>query len=161
MHDFTPASAADPLDMQLMQAALEEARAAGLAGEVPVGAVVASRSGDVLGRGGNRTRRDCTVHAHAELVALGAAERASGDFRLDNSMLYVTLEPCLMCLGALLQARVSRVVFGAREPKFGALYSRFALREHPLVARLEVQEGVLAAESSALLADFFRELRRA
>jgi tRNA(adenine34) deaminase len=121
--------------------------------------VVTDAAGRVLGRGGNRTRRDGVVHAHAELVALGQAERASGDFRLDDSQLYVTLEPCLMCLGALLQARVTRIVFGAREPKFGALYSRFPLAQHPLVARLRVEEGVLAEESSALLAEFFRELR--
>jgi tRNA(adenine34) deaminase len=146
-------------DLALMRLALDEAREAGAAGEVPVGAVVTDAAGRVLGRGGNRTRRDGVVHAHAELVALGQAERASGDFRLDDSQLYVTLEPCLMCLGALLQARVTRIVFGAREPKFGALYSRFPLAQHPLVARLRVEEGVLAEESSALLAEFFRELR--
>jgi tRNA(adenine34) deaminase len=142
-----------------MQLALGEARAAGAAGEVPVGAVLAAADGQVLGRGGNRTRRDGLVHAHAELVALAEAERASGDFRLDDSVLYVTLEPCLMCLGALLQARVSTIVFAAREPKFGALYSRFPLADHPLVSRLTIREGVLRDESTALLADFFRKLR--
>ena len=142
-----------------MQVALDEARAAGAAGEVPVGAVLADTEGRLLGRGGNRTRRDGVVHAHAELNALAEAERVSGDFRLDDSVLYVTLEPCLMCLGALLQARVGTIVFAAREPKFGALYSRFALADHPVVARLQIREGVLRDESSALLSDFFRELR--
>jgi tRNA(adenine34) deaminase len=142
-----------------MQLALNEARSAGDAGEVPVGAVICDAEGSILGSGGNRTRRDGIVHSHAELVALGEAERASGDFRLDNSVLYVTLEPCLMCLGALLQARLGTLVFAAREPKFGALYSRFQLADHPLVARLTVREGVLREESTALLSEFFRKLR--
>jgi tRNA(adenine34) deaminase len=142
-----------------MQLALAEARAAGDAGEVPVGAVIADANGGVLGRGGNRTRRHGVVHAHAELVALAEAERVAGDFRLDDSVLYVTLEPCLMCLGALLQARVGTIVFAAREPKFGALYSRFPLADHPLVARLTIREGVLRDESALLLSDFFRKLR--
>lgn len=142
-----------------MRLALDEARAAAAAGEVPVGAVIADAAGNVLGRGSNRTRREGVVHAHAELVALAEAERGSGDFRLDNSGLYVTLEPCLMCLGALLQARVGTIVFAAREPKFGALYSRFPLADHPLVARLAIREGVLRDDSTALLSDFFRKLR--
>src|SRR5207253_1657581 len=106
-------------DVALMRLALDEARAAGAAGEVPVGAVVADAAGNLLGRGGNRTRRDGIVHAHAELIALAEAEHASGDFRLDDSkggaQLFVTVEPCLMCLGALLQARIARIVYGARE----------------------------------------------
>jgi tRNA(adenine34) deaminase len=146
-----------------MRLALEQARLAGAAGEVPVGAVVLVPDADgaltLAGAGGNRTRRDGVVHAHAELVALGAAERDSGDFRLDNAVLYVTLEPCLMCLGAILQARVARVVYGAPEPKFGALESRFPLREHPLVARLSITSGMLADEAAALLSSFFRSLR--
>jgi tRNA(adenine34) deaminase len=159
MPDSTPATRFADRDVALMRLALDEARLAGLAGEVPVGAVLTDRAGGVLGRGGNRTRRDGVVHAHAELVALAEAERAGGDFRLDGSVMYVTLEPCLMCLGALLQARIARIVFAAREPKFGALYSRFPLYDHPLVSRLEVTEGVLADESTTMLGDFFRELR--
>ncbi|MDQ3023124.1 MAG: nucleoside deaminase [bacterium] len=159
MHHSTPAAPASDRDTTLMRQALAEAQVAGEAGEVPVGAVLVSHDGSVLGRGGNRTRRDGIVHAHAELVALAAAERAAGDFRLDESTMYVTLEPCLMCLGALLQARVTRIVFGAREPKFGALYSRFPLAEHPLVSRVHITEGVLAGESTELLSGFFRELR--
>jgi tRNA(adenine34) deaminase len=154
-----------PADELHMREALKQARRAAAAGEVPVGAVLvqpeAGGAGRVLARGNNRTRRDRIVHAHAELVALGRAERASGDFRLDNSVLYVTVEPCLMCLGALLQARVSRVVYGATEPKFGALESRFALQGHPALGKLRVTGGVLADESRTLLREFFLQLRAA
>ena len=112
-----------------MRAALALAAEAGAAGEIPVGALLVGADGAVLGRGANRTRRDGLVHAHAELVALAAAERASGDFRLDNAVMYVTVEPCLMCLGALHQARLARAVYGCPEPKFGALS-----RSKPLVS---------------------------
>src|SRR5262249_36291041 len=114
-------------DSAWMRLALEQARAAAAAGEVPVGAVLVQPAvatdapGTLLGAGENRTRRDCLAAAHAELVALAQAERASGDYRLDNAVLYVTVEPCLMCLGALHQARLTRVVYGCPEPKFGAL----------------------------------------
>jgi tRNA(adenine34) deaminase len=141
-----------------MRAALDQARAAAAAGEVPVGAVVVNGA-DSVGLGQNRTRRDGIVHAHAELVALGEAERRAGDFRLDDAVIYVTLEPCLMCLGAILQARIGRIVYGAPEPKFGALVSRFPLQSHPLVARLSITGGVLADEAADLLGGFFRQLR--
>jgi tRNA(adenine34) deaminase len=98
------------------------------------------------------------VQAHAELVALAAAERASGDYRLDDAVLYVTVEPCLMCLGALHQARLTRVVYGCPEPKFGAL-SRFGLAGHPALERIRVEGGLLAEEAAALLGSFFRRLR--
>lgn len=145
-------------DVQYMRLALEEARLAGAAGEVPVGAVIISR-GQVIGQGGNRTRRDSIVHAHAELVALAEAERLSGDFRLDHAVLYVTLEPCLMCLGAAHQARLARIVYGAAETKFGAWGSRFDLRGHSALRRMEVIGGVLAEEAAELLSAFFRSKR--
>jgi len=141
-----------------MALALDEARQAAAAGEVPVGAVVVN-DGRVLARGQNRTRRDGIVHAHAELVALAAAERAAGDFRLDNSVMYVTVEPCLMCLGALHQARFTRVVYGADEPKFGAVTSRFQLRGHEALRKISFTGGVLAGQSAELLSDFFAGLR--
>lgn len=145
-------------DEDWMALALDEARGASAAGEVPVGAVVV-RGGVVLGRGANRTRRDKVVHAHAELLALGAAQQAGGDYRLDGAEIFVTLEPCLMCLGAIHQSRLARIVYGAPEPKFGALESRFELRSHPALRRLEVRSGVAASESAALLAAFFQQLR--
>jgi tRNA(adenine34) deaminase len=157
-----PAVAAQPADELYMREALKQARLAGRAGEVPIGAVVVGPEGQgVIGRGSNRTRRDRIVHAHAELVALGRAERAAGDFRLDNAVVYVTVEPCLMCLGAILQARIGRIVYGASEPKFGAITSRFPLEQHPLVQRLAITGGVLADESSLLLKYFFSTLRGA
>jgi len=141
-----------------MREALAEARAAAAAGEVPVGAVVVAGQ-QIFGRGQNRTRRLGIVHAHAELEALAAAERAAGDFRLSNCTMYATVEPCLMCLGAIHQARVTRLVYGAPEPKFGALGGRFDLRGHEALARLEIVGGLLAAEAAELLGGFFRTLR--
>lgn len=152
-----PAQASDE---QYMRLALAEARAACSQDEVPVGAVVVM-DGEPIGLGQNRTRRDGIVQAHAELVALAAAERATGDFRLERSMLYVTVEPCLMCLGAILQARIARLVYGAPEPKFGALGSRFDLTAHPALRKLAIDSGVLADEAAQLLADFFTRLRGA
>jgi len=146
------------LDEQWMRLALAEAQAAGGNDEVPVGAVVV-QGGKLIARGQNRTRRDGVVQAHAELVALSAAERAAGDFRLEGCELYVTVEPCLMCLGAIMQARVSRLVYGAPEPKFGALGSRFDLGGHPALRKLRITSGVLAEEAAELLADFFSRLR--
>jgi tRNA(adenine34) deaminase len=154
---FAP-TALNETDEQYMRAALEQARLAGIAGEVPVGAVVII--GDhVAGSGANRTRRDGVVSAHAELMALAEAEQGAGDFRLDGAVLYVTVEPCLMCLGAILQARVQRLVYGAAEPKSGALGSCFDLREHPALRKLSITAGVLAEESAQLLGAFFAALR--
>jgi tRNA(adenine34) deaminase len=147
-------------DQSCMRLALEQAQLAAAAGEVPVGAVVAM-DGSVVAAAANRTRRDRVVTAHAELLALAQAEQQRGDFRLDGAVVYVTVEPCLMCLGAIHQARVARVVYGAPEPKFGALGSRFALQEHPALHKLQLQGGLLAVEAAALLGGFFRELREA
>lgn len=155
---FNPAPEEQRRDEEWMRLALEAAARAGAAGEVPVGAVVVL-DGQLLGSGGNRTRRDGIVHAHAELVALAEAERKLGDYRLDEAVLYVTVEPCLMCLGAIHQARVARVVYGTVEPKFGALGGRFDLAGHPALRRLAVEGGVLAEEAAAQLSGFFANLR--
>ena len=143
-----------------MQRALSLARQAGQAGEVPVGAVVV-RDGQLLGESGNRVVNANDPSGHAEVLALRAASSCVGDCRLDGATLYVTLEPCLMCCGALLNARIARLVFGAREPRTGAVISAFetlmpAARGQHHVA---IDEGVLAAESAALLSEFFADLR--
>jgi tRNA(adenine34) deaminase len=146
--------------LRWMRLALEQARAAFEEGEVPVGCVIA-RGGRILGRGGNRVRTSMDPTAHAEILAISAASATAGDWRLERATAYVTVEPCLMCAGALLLARVERVVFGATEPKFGALGSRTDLRSvEGLNHEYEVIGGVLAEESGALLQEFFRGLRR-
>ncbi len=146
-------------DEQYMRMALEEARRAEQAGEVPVGAVVVLE-GRVVGTGGNRTITDCDPTAHAEVVALRAAAQAVGNYRLEGAALYVTVEPCAMCAGALVQARVARLVYGADDPKAGAVRSVFAIADHPhLNHRIEVTAGVLRGECAALLHTFFAARR--
>jgi len=143
-----------------MALALDAAREAAAAGEVPVGAVVV-HDGKVIGTGRNAPVGSHDPTAHAEIVALRAAARALGNYRLDGCALYVTLEPCAMCAGALLHARFQRVVFGAHDPKTGAAGSVVDLFRSPeLNHHTDVQAGVLADESSALLQDFFRTLRK-
>jgi tRNA(adenine34) deaminase len=146
-------------DRELMEVALDEARAAAAAGEVPVGAVVV-REGAIIARAGNRTVRDQDPTAHAESLAVRAASAAVGSWRLAGCTLYVTLEPCAMCAGALVLARVDRVVFGAWDDKAGMVGSVGDILRHPrLNHRPAVQGGIAAEESSALLRDFFA-LRR-
>jgi tRNA(adenine34) deaminase len=143
-----------------MRVALDEARAAPGHGDVPVGAVVLAPDGAELARGRNRReqRRDPT--AHAELEALRAAAAALGTWRLDGCTLVVTLEPCAMCAGALVQARVATLVFGADDPKAGAVTSLFDLVRDPrLPHRVEVHRGVLADDCAALLRSFFTPRR--
>jgi len=148
-------------DRQVMERALELAREAARLGEVPVGAV-AVKDGAVVGEAFNRREVDRDPLAHAELLALGQAARRLGAWRLSGVTLYVTLEPCAMCAGALVQARVTRLVFGARDPKAGAVGSLYDLARDPRHNhRVEVTAGVLDEESGALLKDFFRELRAA
>ncbi len=148
-------------DRAFMAAALDEARGAALAGEVPVGAVVV-RDGTIIARAANRTVRDQDPTAHAESLALRAASRVAGSWRLVGCTLYVTLEPCAMCAGALVLARVDRVVFGAWDDKAGMAGSVGDLLRHPrLNHRPAVLGGVEAAESSALLRDFFTARRGA
>jgi tRNA(Arg) A34 adenosine deaminase TadA len=146
-------------DARWMREALAEARLALDAGEVPVGAVIV-RAGEALARASNRTLRDRDPTAHAELLALRAASSAVGDWRLADCTLYVTLEPCAMCAGALVLARIARVVFGAWDDKAGMAGSVGDLLRHPrLNHRPEVRAGVMGEESGDLLRAFFRERR--
>ena len=146
-------------DQQGMRLALAEAGLAAAAGEVPIGAVVV-RGEEILGRGHNRRECDGDPLAHAEILAIGEASAAVGGWRLSGCTLYVTLEPCAMCAGALVNSRVDRLVFGARDPKAGFCGSLGDLvRDARLNHRLEVEEGVLAAECGALLKKFFESLR--
>lgn len=142
-----------------MRRALEQARAAARAGEVPVGAVVVAGERLVSGAA-NRTRADADPTAHAEVLALRAAGSAFGDWRLEGATLYVTLEPCAMCAGAAVLARVDRIVYGAPDPKAGMVGSLACIPADPrLNHRPRLTRGVLAAESSELLQAFFQERR--
>ncbi len=146
-------------DERWMRLALEEARLAAAGGEVPVGAVVV-RGDAVVARAGNRTVRDQDPIAHAETLALRSASAAVGSWRLDGCTLYVTLEPCAMCAGALVLARVDRVVFGAWDDKAGMAGSVGDLLRHPrLNHRPEVQGGVCREEAGTLLREFFMARR--
>lgn len=147
-------------DAHWMRLALAQARAGAQAGEVPVGAVVVYQ-GQVIGQGANAPLACCDPTAHAEVQALRAAARQLGNYRLEGCTLYVTLEPCVMCAGAMLHARLARVVFGAPEPKTGAAGSVLDVLAHPaLNFHTQVQGGVLAPECAALLGDFFRQRRQ-
>jgi tRNA(adenine34) deaminase len=144
-----------------MRAALEEARAALDTGDVPIGAAVVDETGAVLGRGHNVREGDADPTGHAEIVALREAARTRGEWRLSGCTLVVTLEPCTMCAGALVLARVDRLVFGAYDEKAGAVGSLWdVVRDRRLNHRPEVVAGVLAEESTALLDEFFRDHRR-
>ncbi len=146
-------------DAEFMEMALQEARACAVAGEVPIGAVLVCE-GEALARGGNRTIRDCDPTAHAEIVVLREAARKIGNYRLAETTLYVTLEPCTMCAGAIVQARVPRVVYGADDPKGGAFRTCFEiLTSAKLNHQVEVTPGVLAEEASLLLQAFFAARR--
>ena len=142
-----------------MQAALAEARAAADAGEVPIGAVVV-RDGAIVARGQNRVLRDVDPTAHAEIVAMRAAATALGNYRLNGCTLYVTLEPCAMCAGAMIHARIDRLVFAAADPKAGACGSVLSVFNHPqLNHQMQMEQGIAAEESAELLRGFFRERR--
>ena len=143
-----------------MAAALEQARCAAELGEVPVGAVLV-REGRVLARGHNRNLLDTDPTAHAEIVVLRQAARSLGERRLPGTVLYVTLEPCLMCLGAMVHARVAELVFAAEDPNVGATraFSRIPVGRPGLNHRLAIRRGPGAEESAALLRDFFRARR--
>lgn len=139
-----------------MQVALDEARAASAAYDVPVGAVVLDSGGEVMSRGRNRREVDGDPTAHAEVVALREASRVRGGWRLDGCTLVVTLEPCTMCAGALVLARVDRLVFGAYDPKAGAVASLFdVVRDPRLNHRVDVRGGIMAQECGQVLRDFF------
>ena len=146
-------------DIQFMQAALAEARAAADSGEVPVGAVVVIDN-EIVASAANNSLRENDPGGHAEIVALRAAGKARENYRLNNATLYVTLEPCVMCTGAIVQARLGRVVFAAYDAKAGALGSAMDLTDSPaLNHRFEVNGGVLADEAAALLKEFFAARR--
>lgn len=146
------------LHQRFMTLALEEARAAAAEGEIPVGAVLV-REGQVLARAHNRREQARSATAHAEVLAIEAGCRALGRWRLEDCDLYVTLEPCPMCAGAILAARIRRVFFGAYDPRMGAVASTARLLDHPADRRPDYEGGVLQAESAQLLQAFFSRLR--
>ena len=146
-------------DNEYMHLAIEQARAAGVRGEVPVGAVVVLDE-RIVGAAGNRTIADCDPTGHAEIVALRAAASAVGNYRLTGAALYVTIEPCAMCAGALVQARIARLIYGADDAKGGAVRTCLqVLDAGALNHRIAVTAGVLAEESAALLQSFFAARR--
>jgi len=144
-----------------MRTAIEEARAAGLAGEVPIGCVIVhDPSGGVIGRGSNRRVRDSDPTAHAEIIALRNAGREIGDWRLADCTLFVTLEPCPMCAGAIVNARIPRLVYGCADPKAGAVETLYQICADPrLNHRVDVTSGVFKEECAQLLKEFFAAQR--
>jgi tRNA(adenine34) deaminase len=139
--------------------ALQAAREAKVRGEVPVGTCVVSGE-RLLAVAGNRTRTDCDPTAHAELVALRAASKVVGNYRLTGADVYSTIEPCAMCAGALIQARVGRLIYGARDERAGAVYSKFRICDTDFLNhRIEIVEGILEVECRELMQEFFRERR--
>ena len=147
-------------DAAWMELALEQAALAADAGEVPVGALVI-KDGEIVGRGHNRNLLDDDPTAHAEIVALRQAAARLGNHRLTGCTLVATIEPCAMCAGALIHARIARLVYGASDPKAGAAGSVLQVINHPgLNHRMEVTAGVLAEKCSAVLQDFFRQKRQ-
>ena len=146
-------------DVEFMRVALQEARGAAEAGEVPVGAV-AVHEGKIIAHSGNRTIRNCDPSAHAEILVLRESARVIGNYRLAGVTLYVTIEPCSMCAGAMIQARIPRLVYGCDDPKGGAVRSCFEVLSSPrLNHRVEVKDGVLGPECAAILQSFFAERR--
>ncbi|MDT7688899.1 MAG: tRNA(adenine34) deaminase [Acidobacteriota bacterium] len=155
--DFAPASRDDE---HWMREALGAAREAAHRSEVPVGACVVGIGGELLSVAGNRTRTDCDPTAHAEVLALREAARRAGNYRLPGAVVYSTIEPCAMCAGALVQARVARLVYGARDEKAGAVESVFRICDaSSLNHRMELTRGVLGDECRALMQEFFRARR--
>jgi len=142
-------------DEEFLEMALEQAALAEAAGEVPVGAVLVA-GGKVIARNHNRPVSTHDPTAHAEILVLRAAAAAAGNYRLEDATLYATLEPCVMCAGAIVHARIRRLVFGARDLRFGGVRSKFQIADSPLLNhRVEVTEGVLAAECTERLQRFF------
>ena len=148
-------------DKDYMEMALAEARQVAELGEVPIGAVVVSPDGQVLGRSGNRPIELHDPSGHAEMLAMRQASSQLGNYRLTDCTIYVTLEPCPMCAGAMVHARLARVVFAADDPKGGAMGSRYRIGSDGLLNHaLVVEGGLLAEESSQLLREFFQARRR-
>jgi tRNA(adenine34) deaminase len=152
-------SVTEATDALWMRAALDQAREARQHGEVPVGAVIVL-DGEVIGRGFNQPIASHDATAHAEIMALRDAGRTIGNYRLTGATLYVTIEPCQMCVGAMIHARIARVVYGPPEPKAGAMESAMRAHEHPaLNHRLEATGGVMEDECRAVIQEFFKQRR--
>jgi tRNA(adenine34) deaminase len=146
-------------DLDFMRTAIAQAQAAEAGGEVPIGAVIV-RENQIIATGSNRVLRDHDPSAHAEIIALRAAGQLLGNYRLEGCDLYTTLEPCAMCAGAILHARIRRLIYAAPDPKAGACGSVLSVMNHPqLNHKLELVSGVLAEDCAALLQNFFRARR--
>ena len=158
---YMPEALVEEEDARRMREALAAASVAREAGEVPVGACVVAEDGRLLASAGNRTRTDCDPTAHAEVVALREAARRYGNYRLTGVVVYSTIEPCAMCAGALIQARVRRLVYGARDERFGAVESQFRLCDSgSLNHRMEITSGVLEEDCRVAMQEFFRARRK-
>ncbi len=156
---WDPPPSAPLTDLEAMQIALAQARLAAESGEVPIGAIVVTPR-NIVGFGQNRVLRDFDPTAHAEIVALREAASVLGNYRLNGCTLYVTLEPCAMCAGAMIHARIDRLVFATADPKAGAAGSVLGVVNHPqLNHKMVVEQGILGDESAELLRSFFRERR--
>ena len=147
-------------DERFMRQSLKEAARAAARGEVPVGAVLTDAAGRIIARGSNASISKYDPTAHAEIVAIRKAAKKRGNYRLTDTTLYVTIEPCAMCLGALIQARVKRLVYGADDPKAGAVRSIVRFPVEKTNHALEIEGGVLAGECGRVLKDFFAAKRR-
>ncbi len=148
------------MDEHLMRIAIEQAAAAESLGEVPVGAVITAHNGDILAAASNRTIIDSDPTAHAEVLCLRAAANRIGNYRLTGSTIYTTVEPCVMCAGALVNARVARLVYGTADERFGAAETLFRLCDSPqLNHRMQITAGVLSDDCRRLMQDFFRRKR--
>jgi tRNA(adenine34) deaminase len=147
-------------DTAWMQKAIEAAREAEVIGEVPVGAVIVNPDGELVAIASNRTITDSDPTAHAEILALRAAAANIGNYRLRGMTVYTTIEPCVMCAGALVNSRISRLAFGARDERFGGVVSKFRLCDNEVLNhRMEITEGVLEGECRELMQGFFRRRR--
>lgn len=155
-----PDAVEQDLEARWMRQALAAAREAGERGEVPIGACIVTDDGRLLATASNQTRTDCDPTAHAEIIALREAARLFGNYRLTGVVVYSTIEPCAMCAGALVQARVRRLVYGARDERFGAVETKFRICDSSsLNHRMEIKSGVLEDECRAIMQEFFRARR--
>ncbi len=149
----------DEKDLYYMKRAIARAKAAAKDGEVPIGAIIVNKDGEIIATGRNMREKKKNALLHAEIVAIDRACKKVGAWRLMDCTLYVTMEPCPMCAGAIVNSRIKRVVYGCYDKKAGALGSVFNLSDHPLNHKYEVISGVLEKECAALLSDFFAKLR--
>ncbi|MEA3385786.1 MAG: tRNA adenosine(34) deaminase TadA [Thermodesulfobacteriota bacterium] len=150
-----------PDDVKYMELALEQARMAAMHGEVPVGAVLVNERGQILAKAGNMPVKQCDPTAHAEILVLRQGAKKIGSYRLTGATLYVTIEPCFMCAGAIVLARIKRVVYGTQDPKSGACGTLYNIVQDPrLNHHLEVSQGILAEECRTLIQAFFQKRRK-